>query len=269
MDHQAIRDNGWLQGSVFGRADHGSLIDYLPDTIQVGENDCLIVVSHSCDVLNRSAQKEPYVEVCVAKPCEHDNSKRNGKNSRLLQVSLEESGTAHAIEIHAKDRFFLPRTLLAELYPDPDRQLNKSDIEILRSWLAARYHRSAFPDAFNERTNQAFNNVRKRAKAVSAHVSAIFIALDPQEEELPDGQSYSVAIIGAIPDEILDVEPDARQQVDLFLTELATQLAKCKGIRVVDHDAQLESEISIRDLRHLRRLDYDDLSFKGDDPRAP
>ena len=61
-----IRQNGWRQGCVLPK----SLVELLvaDQSLQViAENEFYIVISHDCDVANRSLEVEPSVELLKGK----------------------------------------------------------------------------------------------------------------------------------------------------------------------------------------------------------
>ena len=73
---------------------------------------------------------------------------------------------------------------------------------MLRSWLAVRYSRTAFPDAFNRRMQST--GVDKRLdKTVASYgqlISSIYFILDGgQSVERTDGDSYELSIVLAHP----------------------------------------------------------------------
>ena len=63
-------------------------------------------------------------------------------------------------------------------------------------------------------------------------------------------------------------ENSSEEQTALVLyAEIEAALNDCQGVQVVDGSLAAETEISLYDLRLLRRWDYDFLSYSDGDPQ--
>lgn len=255
-DASAVRRNGWRQGSIAG----ADLIEALrPNGSEPPiENSRLIVVSHDCDVVNLSFEKEPRVEAIWALPVgTADGNLTRGKNSRLLQLEIPNLG-GRAIELAASDRFALDRRLLAEFSPGGALELSQK--RLLGSWLAKRYDRAALPDAFNRRLPQ--KSLKRTLERGANHIRELFVAI--VDEELADDAVYEIALRAVMG--VDDFENTQRRtEAQACLDELVGHLGQVAGIEILSEALLSEAEITLDDIRSLKRWDFDWMSFpRGD-----
>lgn len=109
-----------------------------------------IVITHDCD-LAAAVEKEPLVEVLVARSIARLGAAANAKVARRLEVILQSDTGPRAVELFAREKRTVPKVALFEYAPRRDLWLIPQDRLILQRWLAARYRRAAFPEAFEER----------------------------------------------------------------------------------------------------------------------
>jgi len=134
------RDTPWRQGTLF----------VLPDAD--GQRDLIgVIASHDCD-LCADDDVEPEVEWIQAELDVGKNGNLTfGKNARLLQATARgHDGTEQLVTLSIRRRaFFGKREFYARARPFP-HQFDDRDVIVFRRWLAARYGRSAFPNAFED-----------------------------------------------------------------------------------------------------------------------
>jgi hypothetical protein len=143
-----------------------------------------MVVSHDCD-LAQPIDSEPVVEIIVGRKISTANGNYAfAKNVRTLHLDCTRASTSSIIEIVAADKVFVPKDALQNYEPDPNILLSYEELVILQRWLAARYHRSAFPDEFNNRLRETgLEKVLKDVcKKFGVHLRAIFFDVDEGEE---------------------------------------------------------------------------------------
>ncbi|MGI5863653.1 MAG: hypothetical protein ACOX6T_16570 [Myxococcales bacterium] len=63
FDVEAIERLGWRQGAVLGPQLMRAARDRATRGLVVRDEDWLVLTSHDCDIVNRSLDKEPFVEV--------------------------------------------------------------------------------------------------------------------------------------------------------------------------------------------------------------
>ena len=110
---------------------------------------CVIVISHDCDLANDALQIEPDVEVING--CRVDKGDGNyfwAKSPRTLHLKARHNDVDVVIELVATAKQLISKQSLARFSPDTAYSLSNPMLSALRSWLCARYNRSAFPDPF-------------------------------------------------------------------------------------------------------------------------
>jgi hypothetical protein len=165
-DATEIKTKGWRQGSVLPDAFTRVLTekDLLPAAEQPQK---FLVASHDCDVTNRSFEAEPTVELLRAHlldPSEKDGNYFWGRNPRYYQLERKVEGAPTIWHFSIQDRHWLPRQFLTDFDPDGAFALPRDDVRRLTLWLARRYRRPAFPDAFVDRAKDATAKLRKPLK---------------------------------------------------------------------------------------------------------
>jgi hypothetical protein len=266
-DAEQIKQSGWRQGSILSDDLVASLVavDALPEFSEAGR---WVVVSHDCDVTNASLSAEPRVElifgerICLEKK---DGNKEWGKNSRLLQVSdpLKNAGQEH-FQFNAHHRFWIPRQCLIGHRP-ADQILTLETVHRLAIWLTKRYIRSAFPDEFNERTRPAVNRLRKKFKKSGDLLTGVYVLVE--DVELATDEDYKIIVCGVMRDQQF-ADHAMREAATKLQNLIEAELDKCDGIAIVQSDLRSESQISLAELRLLKRWDFDDLTLRDEDSDA-
>lgn len=252
-----IRLRGWRQCSIAADPLRERLLqdELLRDATA---DDLLIVATQDCDLVCHSFETEPYVEIVIGRHVESlDGNCRFGKNPRRLQFEL--SGTSDTYEVQAISRISIPRDLLAEYAPDPERNLDSVTSRTIPEWLGKRYTRAALPDTFNERSRSAQAKIRDRLKSDGELVEAIFVTVVPNAE-LPSNEPYSLVVrVVAREETLLDETFEARLvKLSARMTDL---FRKCEGITLIDCAVVSDEEFTFADMSRSVEWDvYDDLS---------
>lgn len=259
---ERIAQLGWRQGCIFSenmviQLQSGSEKEIIKG---VSELDLLIVVTHDCDLVNLSFEDEPTIEVVVARSVStKDASLFWGRNPRKFQFELQPGQLLYEIRVH--NRFPLPRQLLLNNSPDTERKLEANLTKQICLWLSKRYVRAAFPDSFNNRiTAKVKKKIADKLKK-GEEITAIYIA--GADEEVQDNSIYKIIIRATMQCETFE-NPVLRQKAQTIINLLESELCGCPGIEVEDSSLVSEADVSIDDLRFLKRWDYDYLSFRGD-----
>lgn len=227
------RDTPWRQGhalpskaaAAFGLSHHSH-----PDETLV------LVVSHDCDLANANLDVEPDVEVIVGRALpKPDGNYAWGKTPKTLHLEVACDGVQVFVELQARRKVTLPKTALAAFAPREDFALDATGVAVLRSWLASRYSRAAFPDTFNRRL-ETTGFAKRLAKILAADgelISFIYFDLSGgDQQELPEGMPYELTIVLVYPpgDEPLDTV-DAVEEIVDKVTEAAEE-------KLFDRDGQ-------------------------------
>jgi len=261
---KSIKELGWRQGSILPRTlvdkfleEHPGILD--PDT------EILLVASHDCDVTNASFDSEPRVELLKATLLDasrRDGALLYGKNPRKIQFEVQVAGEFNFAEANAHDRFFVPREILLDCGPDRERSCTPLAIRQISDWLSRRYVRVAFPDSFNSRIRRSQKAIRKALRSAGRYITAVFVAMESWAE-LAESEPYHIMITMTMKDEDFD-DLLKRRHAQETLNRIEERLDSCAGIEVIEGVLSSEGEISLADLRLIRRFEFDDLSLRDE-----
>lgn len=162
--------------------------------LELASSQRVLVITHDCDLLRRG---EPWVEVMFAGPPSGTNFFANLVNPRRLHLPY--TGGLR-LELRQDHRCCLLKELFeTHAQKDPDHSLAIRDKRVLKQWLAARYGRSAFPDAFESRLRGGIKDfqkvIDKTIKPKEHWIRAIFFDLkNGRHSELQEGVPYDLEI---------------------------------------------------------------------------
>jgi len=253
---EEIRRRGWSQGAIIA-AEAARALSFRC-RLGIEDDAVLIVVSQSCDVVQRTLEREPWIEVLKARPAQETNGNyAHGKHPRSVQFDL--GGVVHEASCH--DRATFPREELAKIEPDA-RRLNRQTIEMLAGWIAKRYVRPAFPDELNRRIEAQRSKLGEILKKHGAWISQILLHHTP-DDELPEGRdAYTIAVkLVMAADDYADGEK--RASAEKALLPLDKVLRGCVGIEVADCSLTDESNVTLDDLRYAAPWDFDYLTHRA------
>lgn len=261
---QAIATAAWRQGSVLPVP----LVRTLPQGLGPTDFDAatglFIVVSHSCDVTADSFEKEPVVELITARQIPVagvDGSLTHGKNPRRFQWIDDTNQLAY--EVRAHDVIQTDRRHLVGFEPDDARTINPRVGDELSMWLAKRRWRVAFPDEFNRRLIAVVERIHKLLKQRGDRLSGVYVV--GADDELEGDAEYRLVLVATLP--VGDFEDGhVRAASQAVVDGVAAQIASCEGIDVVEATLASEAEITLDDLRLMKRFDFDYLSWREDPP---
>lgn len=126
-----------------------------------------LVITHDCD-LAATLDREPSAEILIGRSIDKLGSATNAKVARRLELTLQSEAGPQAVELIAPDKHSVPKERLFEYAPRKDLWLASSDRRILQRWLAARYLRAAFPEAFETRLR-----TKVHRRTVVEHIESI------------------------------------------------------------------------------------------------
>lgn len=221
----------------------------------------LVVISHDCDLVNPSFEIEPYFEVFVARPKtneERDSRLFNGKSPRKLQFVAQEGAGQQLYEIDVNKKYRLDRKILQSGTRDKAISISPDDVLVLAKWAMRRYHRPSLPSAFQDRLSPATKRIRKKMEKDGECVQAVYLGLNTLKELAPEESYLIVLRLVVAPDVCEDDEREKR--VIGVVSEIRKLLSQCSGISVEDADLVSEAELTVYDVKHLIRWDFDYLS---------
>lgn len=257
-----INANGWRQGSVLPEALAKQLA--AGGFAHVDDASLLVVLTQDCDLVHPSYEVEPNVELIAGVLLENaDNGLRHGRNPRRLHLDLEQAAAPKAtVGFSVHRRIVVPRSLLEDHKPHQSLRLGPDERRLLCDWVAKRYVRAAFPDAFNERARESYRKIEKELKRSGEPVTGLFLMIDPDEER-DAGEGYRILLRVVARSEALS---DEKTEITLVRVAkvIADALGSCQGILVEDHQLVSESEFTLADLRFFKRWDWDYRSHSGE-----
>jgi hypothetical protein len=227
----------------------------------------LVLLSHSCDIVHGSYDVEPYIEFLVARPAsELDGGKTNGKNPRFLQCQLVVRGVESLYEISAHEKYRDQRITLERGFPDSSCHISNGDIQIMGRWAGKRYHRPAFPTAFDKRASRGKKKFKKAFERYGAKVTGTFIFFE-SVLELADNEPYRIIVRVVAPRAVLEDEREEETILKL-VAKLQEAFADCPGIEVKELKLDSEAEFSLEDWRTGKFWDWEYLSISEEDEHA-
>jgi hypothetical protein len=192
------RDTTWRQGHVLD-AETATAAG-----LNVGDATCVVVISHDCDLANDNLEIEPNVEVIVGRLVAGANGNFCwGKAPRTLHLMMTREGAEVIVElVTTEKRHVAKQVLTGSSKPNVAYALDGKGLAVLRSWLAARYNRAAFPDSFVRRMAETKLNERL-AKIIEPRgklISFVYFDIDKgQLLEREDGDPYELSIVLVYP----------------------------------------------------------------------
>lgn len=271
------RDTPWRQGSVIAQADAiaAGLFDETSSSLKRA-----LVITHDCDLTN---DREPEVEVMVGDVVDKLNKQfARARNVRRLHLAFDtQSGNQQFIDLQITAKQSISKSLIAGSKPDGGWVLSDEEKRSLKQWLAARYGRPAFPNAFEthlrknvSKKETVEDRLGKVLEKVSAHLVGVFFDLgENRAAELTDGSPYDLRIT-VVYDASEGGQP-ARLAAEEVVSEIRDIFQSAYGPPEAATEIALESCEAVADLRFplsdLRKVDQwraEYISLRQDPPES-
>ncbi len=153
----------------------------------------LLLVTQDCDLV-APVSKEPWVEFFIVESIPHlDGNFTLGRNPRVLDLAV--GVPCFRLSIHRKIK--VPKNLLELCSRDSQLSWPSTELNVVLRWLARRYLRPAFPDAFNARLSVASDAILRWEKKAD-EVSFVLFQLNTETELEPE-DSYVLDVILGFP----------------------------------------------------------------------
>jgi hypothetical protein len=261
---QRLIAGGWKQGVIL---DTSSLekagVTGLEDSIGY------LVLTQTCDCINPDFVKEPHLELLPlmlrnTKKGRPDPNYENGKNPREIHFWITFHGEQKCVVSRIKDIQLVNREAIEDFRFSENILISPGCIDDIIEWRAARYSRTAFPEAFET----AFRAISERfGEIIERHESTIdslMISISPPGE-IVEGDGYEIhlhlmitpAVMGQ-PEATEALKKSAKELEELFTTCSAFAFAECKVSNLDDLTLW-----KARTLLDFSRYDY--LSFGKED----
>jgi hypothetical protein len=187
---QALANAGWGQG-VFLHLEEFKHLLKVPDTY-IELADTLVVATQTCDFLYHSFLIEPEVEVLLAHKATGSVKSDVGKSFRTFGMEIDGNLQSH-IQVLSRKIYSLDRRLVFESGVLLNSRPTPRSTTHFANWLASRYNRPAYPDAFLALTTKGKNADKiKTACEKLPSCTGLFLTLD-NWDELPSGP-YKISV---------------------------------------------------------------------------
>lgn len=264
------RDTVWRQGDLLSDE-----VAYSLELVELlGSNRRVVLISHDCDLPNDT---EPFVEVIVGSLTPtRDPMVTHARNPRRLHLTyVSDENPDMTIELRHVDRQQINKAKFATIASrDAKLLLHADEKRVLKQWLAARYGRPAFPNAFENRLRKIVDkksveyHIAKILKLEPSYLVALFFDLgEHRSVELEPGDPYFLSI--SVVYNATEGGVKARGSAEKVATELRTLFASAYGapesateIELSASNAVADTLISLADLLKVDqwRLEYISLS---------
>ena len=256
----------WRQGDLIAPDDAVSL-----GVLDADRRDThrALVISHSCDIAKEEAS-EPQVEVLVGQIISGaDATSRNGHSIYRLDLGDEAQTDSEWIRYSITERRLIPKPRLLECAPWQGRSCTGGKRDVLRRWLAQRYSRSEFPDAFNAwlQESKVGKDFEEIGKKFSACLVGIYFDLDDDTERTDPKSPYSFGIMLVYDSSNADNEATAEKASDGLKRAFGKRCNAEGGLRWFDLtycDAVSDQAITLFQARTLRRWRFEHRSLDGE-----
>lgn len=235
-----VAELGWCTGSVVPQGMLPTIAQHLARpgaaAVEVAEADWLVVVSQTCDVVARTLESEPFVEVLHCQPIKKPRTQyRDFRSTRILDFRPNrETHGAVALTAHAvADRHLIPRELLRDHAPDGDRHLSSDAAQRIMAWYALRAGRPSWPDAFVKRIDKDSEHALEAAiEPLKEDIAEVRIGISEKDQELGDDQAYHVAVYFIVDAEIWEGDVEGRAAINTAFAMFVSKLNGCDGVEV-------------------------------------
>jgi hypothetical protein len=267
------RETPWRQGHILADAAVKNLGLLHPDFPQ---DTCVVVIGHDCDLANCTPSAEPDVEIIVGRIVSPAIATYMWtKSPRTLHLPFQHDGKERFVELVATKKQFIEKIKLAAEQPNSEWRLSPLSLSILRTWLAARYNRAAFPGNFvtiMRKRPELLDSKMEKILDDHPEITAVYLDLDGGETiERPPGEPYNLSIFLAFnpnpePIEAGDAADLAAAAIDKLFNEKCRdkrtdkwqfiELRKCVSLS--------EDDLRVSQQRLLREWKLDYISLKAD-----
>jgi len=258
------RNTLWQQGYVLAQ-EHFQTVN-LTDA---NDAELAVAISHSCDIANDNLDDEPAVEFILAWRVEQkDGNFTYGKNPRTLHLDYEYMGNTVTLELIASKKKTVQKSSLEKIQPDVNyRLIGTRQVQVLQSWLAARYRRPALPSSLFERLRYVSKDIEKAGKRNPSGILFFRLSYEPEGELLPE-EPYKLDLHIVYTIDKNEHHKMAEDLAQELLLQFPESLRKTKEHGLVDLKCKAVSEIefTVREMRDTIPYRAEHLSYRTDPP---
>jgi hypothetical protein len=269
------RNTDWRQGDLLTQ---GAAAKWTALHCEADETHRAIVITHDCDLPH---DHEASVEVIVADVVSAPNPQFSyAKNPRKLHLCYEVvGGQPIIVELrHAERRLVSKSEFEKHAIRDNHTSLTVDGKRVLKQWLAARYGRPAFPNAFENRLRQTVSKkysverqIGKILEPEARYLVGLFFDLGEQRStEVSVGDPYALSI--SVVYDATEGASQARQSAQKVASQLRELFEQAYGepdtaseIALDACEAVADTSITLADLRRIDQWRLEYISLGDDD----
>lgn len=250
---------GWQQGTLFSVESSKALIGS-----SLKNEECLIIATQTCDLLHRSLESEPTVELLTAEIINVPVPKSAGKSFRMYELALEGIDERH-LRIKVRPRIEIDKQKVFRQAQKNELQLDPRNRRWFSRWLGERYLRPAFPNAFVDKLAKQKDKIAKTVSNLES-CRGMYLILSSWDE-LAETEKYSVAILLLMSHDVSNVEQQAAETALVRICDLMTKA----GHEVDDDETKvvLDNEISVYHFNRFRKWSLDYISLRNPQHAEP
>lgn len=268
------RDTDWRQGDLLT----GEALAALA-LAGVTDQQRAVVITHDCDLPHEGeANVEVIIADVVLKEPKPDPQFSYARNPRRLHLVYERTdGAPLVLELRHAERRGVPKVgFIRHAVRESGYVLSADAKRTLKQWLAARYGRPAFPNAFESRLRKRSGKrtveqqIARILEPDARYLVGLFFDLGEQRGmEMDDGEPYALAV-SVVYDAIeggvearTAAERIARQLHDLF-EHVYGKPEKATEIALDSCEAVADTHLTLADLRRVDQWRLEHVSLRDD-----
>lgn len=263
---EEIYKRNWRQGSYLPQKLVEQLLanSSLAPSVPIGNEDLVVLISHDCDInFLGNIKNEPNCEVVLARRIKKkETPKRHGMSTRYFQFC----GTSECwYQIWSAERFFIPRESLKD--HSPADNLDQDNLRRFIYWMANRYKRSAFPNAFDGRLKPRESDIETCLREKAKFIKDIYLRVldDKIEDPKIPFQIFGIALM-----DDADYQIQERKQLSVDAVDDLTEIFEAANVKFLEpFTVRSDEEVSIASIQRLKRWNWDVISYdEGDEERT-
>lgn len=231
-----------------------------------------LVLTQTCDCINPDFAKEPYLELLPLVPRKTKRGKpdpdfENGINPREIHFWITLKGERKCVVSRIKDIQLIKRNGIEGFRFSDEIGISREEIDDIIEWRAARYSRTAFPEAFE----RAFHAIKEGFNEIivtnESAIASLLIQISPFEE-IQEADCYEIQLHLTVTPSVMG-KPEMIETLKRAAQEIETLFATCNAFGTTECAVTNLDEMSLwkaRKLLDFSRYDYLSFGKEGDSP---
>lgn len=228
-----------------------------------------VVLTQTCDCINPDFEKEPYLELLPlvlrkTKKGKPDPHYKNGINPREIHFGITLKGERKCAVSRIKDVQLIKRDGIEGLRFSEEIGISREEIDDIVEWRAARYSRTAFPEAFEA----AFRTIKEGFGEIIARnesaIDSLLIRISPFGE-IEEGDGYEIHLRLMVTPALMG-QPQTIESLKKAATEIETLFLTCDAFATTECAVTNLGQMTLWEARNFLDFSrYDYLSFGKED----